>query len=152
MRNNAPVAEGGDFRDGLAERVARFDRDAAERNADRAEEERQRVLEEFPLEDRPKLELERYALGPAGYGGRRQSFCRLMEYGTNAFGSIRGGSAAKHIIYQHRTGEWRVPVALRGIGVRAAEDAAGPLREVIAKFAASVALQSTATGTAGTAP
>ncbi|MEU9608681.1 AAA family ATPase [Streptomyces sp. NPDC048057] len=114
------MAEGGDFRDGLAERIARFDREAAEQGADSAEEERQRVLKEFPLEDWPELALERYALGPAGYGGRRQSFCRLMEYGTNAIGSIRGGSAAKHIIFQHRTGEWRVPAALRGIDVHAA--------------------------------
>ncbi|MGK5643148.1 ATP-binding protein, partial [Streptomyces sp. URMC 126] len=36
-----------------------------------------------------------------------------MEYGTEALGSIRGGSAAKHIVYRHRSGEWRLPAPLR---------------------------------------
>ncbi|MEO3972527.1 AAA family ATPase [Streptomyces sp. CAU 1734] len=115
------MAEHGEFRDGLAGRLARFDRDAAGREADRAEEERQRVLKEFPLESWADLPLERYALGPAAHGDERRSFCRLLEYGTNTFGSIRGGSAAKHIVFQHRTGEWRiVPSSLRGLGVREA--------------------------------
>jgi 5-methylcytosine-specific restriction protein B len=115
------MADGGDFGDSLAGHIANFDREAAGRAADRAEEERRRVLEEFPLEIWAELPLERYALGPAAYGGPGYSFCRLMEYSTNAFGSIRGGSAAKHIVYQHRTGEWRiVPSALRGLSVREA--------------------------------
>lgn len=115
------MAEGGDFWDGLAGRIANFDREAAGLAAERAEEERQRVLEKFPLGSWAELPLEHYALGPAAYGGTSYSFCRLMEYGTNAFGSIRGGSAAKHIVYQHRTGEWRVvPSALRGLRVHEA--------------------------------
>ncbi|MEU9762040.1 AAA family ATPase [Streptomyces sp. NPDC047987] len=113
------MAEGGDFWDGLAGRVVSFDREAAGRAAVRAEEERGRVREEFPLDNWPELSLERYALGPAAYGNAQYSFCRLLEYGTSALGSIRGGSAAKHIVYQHRTGEWRVvPSALRGLDVR----------------------------------
>lgn len=78
------------------------------------------MLTLFPLSGWRDLELERYALGP---DGRRSglSFCRLMEYGTDNFGSIRGGSAAKHIVYQHRSGQWRVvPSALRGLEVEAA--------------------------------
>jgi 5-methylcytosine-specific restriction protein B len=44
-----------------------------------------------------------------------------MEYGTDTFGSIRGGSAAKHIIFQHREGGWRiVPASLRDIAPREA--------------------------------
>ncbi|MEU6288576.1 AAA family ATPase [Streptomyces sp. NPDC046988] len=118
------MTDGGDFRGGLAERVAIFDREAAGLAADRAEEERRRVLAEFPLDEWAGLPLERYALGPAGHDGSRYSFCRLLEYGTNAFGSIRGGSAAKHIVYQHRTGEWRiVPSVLRGLSVREAWEA-----------------------------
>ncbi|MCK8680053.1 McrB family protein [Streptomyces lichenis] len=114
------MADAGRFREGLAARIARFDREGARRIADLAEEERQRVLTLFPLSGWEDLELDRYALGP---DGRRNglSFCRLMEYGTDHFGSIRGGSAAKHIIYQHRSDQWRVvPSALRGLEVEAA--------------------------------
>ncbi|MFG2528341.1 McrB family protein [Streptomyces sp. NPDC048516] len=110
------MTDGQKFRDGLASRIALFDREAAGWAAGKAEEERQRVLAEFPLASWDSLSLDKYALGPAGRQGG-YSFCRLMEYGTDYFGSIRGGSAAKHIVYQHRTGEWRiVPSALRGLG------------------------------------
>ncbi|MFD3991987.1 McrB family protein [Streptomyces sp. NPDC058583] len=114
------MADAGQFRDGLAARIARFDREGARRAAGLAEEERQRVLASFPPARWGDLELGQYALGP---DGRRNglSFCRLMEYGTDNFGSIRGGSAAKHIVYQHRSGQWRVvPTALRGLAVEAA--------------------------------
>lgn len=116
MPKNAHMAEGKNFRNGLASRIARFDREAAGRAAGQAENERQQVLAAFPLESWDKLSLDQYALGPAGRQGG-YSFCRLMEYGTDYFGSIRGGSAAKHIVYQHKSGEWRiVPSALRGLG------------------------------------
>ncbi|WP_327710257.1 AAA family ATPase [Streptomyces sp. NBC_00464] len=114
------MAEGGQFREGLAARIARFDREGARQAAALAEVERQQVLTSFPLEGWEKLKLEQYALGP---DGRRSglSFCRLMEYGTDNFGSIRGGSAAKHIIFQHRSGQWRVvPSLLSGLEVEAA--------------------------------
>ncbi|MFG2314943.1 AAA family ATPase [Streptomyces tendae] len=115
------MADGGDFWDGFDQRVVSFDREAAGFAADQAEEERQQVLTEFPLTLWPDLPLERYALGPSAYGTPGRSFCRLMEYGTNGIGSIRGGSAKKHIVYQHRTGEWRIaPSGLRGLGAREA--------------------------------
>ncbi|WP_320773147.1 McrB family protein [Streptomyces sp. CRN 30] len=115
------MADGGDLWDGFEQRIATFDRKAAGFAADKAEEERQRVLGEFPLATWPDLPLERYALGPSAYDNPGRSFCRLMEYGTNEIGSIRGGSAKKHIVYQHRTGEWRIaPSALRGLDAREA--------------------------------
>lgn len=115
------MADGGEFWNGLAGRIADFDRDRAAETALAADQDRQRVLDQFPLETWSELRLERYALGPAAYGSPSPSFCRLMEYGTNAIGSIRGGSAAKHIVYQHRTGEWRVvPSALRRLGAHEA--------------------------------
>ncbi|WP_226966944.1 McrB family protein [Streptomyces phaeolivaceus] len=115
------MAESGDFRDGLADRSAVFDRVSVAEAARRAEEERLRVVREFPLESWAELALERYALGPAAHRSPAYSFCRLLEYGTDTIGSIRGGSAAKHIVYQHRTGEWRVvPSALRGLRVHEA--------------------------------
>jgi hypothetical protein len=61
IRKNARMAEGGEFRDGLTERIERFDREEAGWYADRAEEERRQVLEEFPLEMWSDLPLERYA-------------------------------------------------------------------------------------------
>ncbi|MEV0740347.1 AAA family ATPase [Streptomyces sp. NPDC050549] len=115
------MADSGEFRDGLADRMAIFDREAAAGAAARAEVERLGAVEQFPLKIWADLRLEQYALGPAAYRNPSYSFCRLMEYGTNTIGSIRGGSAAKHILYQHRSGEWRiVPTALRGLGVHEA--------------------------------
>ncbi|WP_432004652.1 McrB family protein [Streptomyces parvus] len=116
------MADAEQFREGLAARIAQFDREGARRAAALAEEERLRVQALFPLPDWGDLKLEQYALGPES---RRSglSFCRLMEYGTDNSGSIRGGSAAKHIIYQHRSNQWRVvPSALRGLEVEAAWD------------------------------
>ncbi|ATL29221.1 McrB family protein [Streptomyces formicae] len=130
------MADGGEFRSGLAQRVANFDRKAADAAADRAEEERKQVLADFPLDTWGALSLERYALGPTGYERPGTSFCRLLEYGTNAIGSIRGGSAAKHIVYQHRTGEWRiVPSALRGLSAHKAWEAVRG--EFVTAFAAA---------------
>ncbi|MGX9888794.1 hypothetical protein [Streptomyces sp. NPDC002276] len=128
------MADTGEFWDGLADRAAAFDREAAVDAAARAEEERLRVVEQFPLKIWADLSLERYALGPTAYKNPSYSFCRLMEYGTNSIGSIRGGSAAKHIVYQHRSGEWRiVPAALRGLRVHEAWE------KVRAEFATSTA-------------
>ncbi|MFI1367876.1 AAA family ATPase [Streptomyces griseochromogenes] len=94
-----------------------FDRTASADVLTRAERDRQKVVERFPLEEWSGLPLRRYALGtddfdPDGRGG--PPFCRLMEYGTDALGSMRGGSAAKHIIYRsRRSGEWRLPAPLQ---------------------------------------
>ncbi|POG45250.1 hypothetical protein BV881_21925 [Streptomyces sp. ZL-24] len=43
------------------------------------------------------------------------TYCRLMEYDTQSLGSIKGGSAAKHIMYRHNSGEWRLAAPLRGM-------------------------------------
>ncbi|WP_338598092.1 AAA family ATPase [Saccharopolyspora sp. SCSIO 74807] len=77
-----------------------------------AEAERQRVREEFPLEEWPDLPLERYALGA---GGRSPTYCQLLERETDVLGSIKGGSAAKLILFRHSSGEWRLPPPLRGM-------------------------------------
>ncbi|MFE6840741.1 ATP-binding protein, partial [Streptomyces sp. NPDC057705] len=84
------MADAEQFREGLAARIAQFDRERARRAAALAEEERLQVGALFPLPDWGDLKLEQYALGPES---RRSglSFCRLMEYGTDNSGSIRGG-------------------------------------------------------------
>ncbi|MCM2417743.1 AAA family ATPase [Streptomyces sp. RKAG293] len=94
--------------------AARFDRSGAAEDQALAEDERKRVLTEFPLQEWPTLPLERYALGldPAG---SLMTYCRLMEFGVPRLGSIKGGSAAKHIMYRHNSGEWRVAAPLRNL-------------------------------------
>ncbi|WP_238419521.1 AAA family ATPase [Streptomyces taklimakanensis] len=96
--------------------AAGFDRTETAEKARRAEAERQQVITEFPLEDWPKLPLERYALGQDQVPGR-VPYCRLLEFGTPHLGSIRGGGAAKHIIFRHHSGQWRIsPPSLRETG------------------------------------
>ncbi|MFP8903187.1 AAA family ATPase [Streptomyces atacamensis] len=109
MGNHGGMDSGTD----VVERAEAFDRGVLANVVARAGEDRQRALAEFPREEWPTLPVERYALGAQRYGDSPRPFCWLMEYGTEALGSIRGGSAAKHIVYRHRSGEWRLPAPLR---------------------------------------
>ena len=93
--------------------AARFDRHTVVGEEAAAEAERQQVLAQFPMEDWATLPLERYALG-LDHAGTGMTYCRLMEFGTSHLGSIKGGSAAKHIMYRHNSGEWRLAAPLRG--------------------------------------
>ncbi|WP_367319704.1 AAA family ATPase [Streptomyces sp. HUAS ZL42] len=102
-----------------------FDRKAVAEVELTAENERKQVLELFPLEEWAKLPLERYALGQAAPAGSGPTYCRLLEFLTPNLGSIRGGSAAKHIMYHHVSGEWRLAAPLRGMDP---QDAWGELR------------------------
>ncbi|MEU9730138.1 AAA family ATPase [Streptomyces sp. NPDC048002] len=99
----------------LREAVATYDRSNAPEAEAAAEDERKQVLTQFPLEEWPSLPLSRYALGQAAPSGSASTYCRLMEFGTPHLGSIKGGSAAKHIMYHHNSGEWRVAAPLRGM-------------------------------------
>ncbi|MFI7414139.1 AAA family ATPase [Streptomyces sp. NPDC049627] len=107
----------------VEEAARAFDRAALRDVLTRAERSRQEVVERFPLTQWPGLPLSRYALGTVHDPGAGRPFCWLMEYGTEALGSIRGGSAAKHIIYRsRRTGEWRLPAPLQKLSVDEAWD------------------------------
>ncbi|MER5467039.1 AAA family ATPase [Streptomyces sp. NPDC002685] len=103
--------------DGVDVRTAagEFDRGAVAEVESAAEDEREQVLSRFPLEQWAELPLERYALGQATPPGSGSTYCRLMEFGTPRLGSIKGGSAAKHIMYHHVSGEWRLAAPLRGM-------------------------------------
>ncbi|MER7485662.1 AAA family ATPase [Streptomyces sp. NPDC126497] len=107
--------------------AAAFDRGAVTEDEAQADAERARVLAQFPLKDWSMLPLERYALGVDAPGAHTpgMGYCRLMEFGTSHLGSIRGGSAAKHIMYRHNSGEWRMAAPLRG---REPQDAWARLR------------------------
>jgi 5-methylcytosine-specific restriction protein B len=86
----------------LEEAVAAWDRARDGGLVAAANEQRKRLLDLFPISDWPALPLERYALGT----GVEDSFCRLMEFGTQALGGIGGGSAKKHLIYRKSDGSW----------------------------------------------
>jgi 5-methylcytosine-specific restriction enzyme B len=87
----------------LDEALARFGRSEVSEQIARAEEERAKVLAAFPVEAWPELPLERYALGT---DAKEAPFCAVLEYRTPHLGSIKGGSAHKHIIYRTNTGDW----------------------------------------------
>ncbi|MEU1516892.1 AAA family ATPase [Streptomyces sp. NPDC005811] len=95
--------------------AAAFDRSSTPETETAAEDERKQVLAQFPLEEWATLPLSRYALGQGAPSGSGPTYCRLMEFGTPNLGSIKGGSAAKHIMYHHNSGEWRVAAPLRGL-------------------------------------
>ncbi|MFE3759453.1 AAA family ATPase [Nocardia tengchongensis] len=114
--------------------IAEFDRSALADTIAAAEDQRQQVLKLFPLEEWPTLPLSRYALG-LGADGDDVTYCRLMEFNTPDLGSISGGSALKHMIYRHNSGEWKLAANLIGSEV---EQAWERLRgEFVAAFGAA---------------
>jgi 5-methylcytosine-specific restriction protein B len=92
-----------------------FDRSTVAEAEAAAESERRQVLSQFPLEEWATMPLSRYALGQPEPPVDSPTYCRLMEFGTPNLGSIKGGSAAKHIMYHHNSGEWRLAAPLRGM-------------------------------------
>jgi len=64
-----------------------------------AEKARLAVVERFPLDAWPQMTLEQYALGQAD---SEDTYCKWLEYRTRVIGSIKGGSARKHIIYKYK--------------------------------------------------
>lgn len=72
----------------------------------KAKELHREFLLKFPLERLHEMELEEYALGLQPQG----SFSWWLEYNTVSLGSIKGGSANKHIIYyKKKEGTWFYP-------------------------------------------
>jgi 5-methylcytosine-specific restriction protein B len=86
----------------LEEAVANWDRSVQQELNEEARRLREHVFDVFPLDAWPDLPVERYALGT----GVDESFCKLMEFRTNALGGIGGGSALKHLIYKRNDGTW----------------------------------------------
>ncbi|MFD4402352.1 AAA family ATPase [Nocardia sp. NPDC058499] len=95
--------------------VAEFDRSAYSERLATGEGQRQQIVEHFPLDEWPSMPLERYALGVGQ--GSEMTYCRLLEFVATEFGSISGGSAGKHMLYRHKSGEWRLAPPLMGLGV-----------------------------------
>ncbi|MFJ8989965.1 McrB family protein [Streptomyces sp. NPDC102279] len=103
--------------DGVDVRTAatEFDRTAVADVELAAADERRQVLSQFPLDAWAELSLERYALGQTTAPESGPTYCRVLEFLTPNLGSIKGGSAAKHIMYHHVSGEWRLAAPLRGM-------------------------------------
>ncbi|MEW6662105.1 MAG: AAA family ATPase [Bacillota bacterium] len=83
----------------LEEALKNFKREDCMPAVAAAENERNAMLERFPLDLWPQMTLEMYAIGQPG---SENTFCRWLEFKTKNLGGIRGGSARKLIIYKHR--------------------------------------------------
>ena len=84
----------------IVESLTAWDRAAAARRAAEAEQLRVQFVERFPLTAWPQLPLEDYALGQKV----QDNVSWWLEYKTEPIGSIKGGSAHKHLIFRARTG------------------------------------------------
>ena len=88
----------------IADVLGGYDPNASEDDVAVAERQRNEFLAKFPKDAWPVMTLDRYALGQPDH---QDTFCRWMEFVTTELGSMRGGSARKHLIYfQSKTGEW----------------------------------------------
>lgn len=84
--------------------VKAFDRSANQVRGEQAESERNQIVTLFPMTIWPTLPLEKYALGQSNSD---KTYCWWMEYGSLTIASIKGGSAAKHLIYRHSKDGWK---------------------------------------------
>ncbi|MET8776190.1 hypothetical protein ABZV58_14330 [Nocardia sp. NPDC004654] len=100
--------------------ISEFDPSTVATQVAAAADQHKLVVETFPLADWPTLPVERYALGLGSDGHGGVPYCRLMEFGTRALGSISGGSAGKHMLYRHNSGAWKLAPALLGLPVEQA--------------------------------
>ena len=69
-------------------------------------EQHEQFLSQFPRAAWSNMPLEHYALGTEN---SRESYSYALEWGTPRLGSIRGGSAHKHVIFKRNSGEWKYP-------------------------------------------
>jgi 5-methylcytosine-specific restriction enzyme B len=83
----------------LQETISQFDRTTVLDHVNKGEQEREEIVKRFPISEWPNLPLEKYALG---LPQSAESFCRWVEFNSPHLGSMRGGSAVKHLIYKHK--------------------------------------------------
>lgn len=91
----------------LDEAIDAYDREWNSARVVKAESQRQTILAKFPRNQWPELPLNSYALGPTG---TKESYSYLLEYASQSLGSVKGGSAAKWIIYKPKNKlDWFFP-------------------------------------------
>lgn len=83
----------------IHEAISIFNRKNIEVQVQAGENERREILKRFPLPDWSTMPLEKYALG---LKQSVDSYCRWIEFNSPHLGSMRGGSAVKHLIYKHK--------------------------------------------------
>ncbi|MCB8924029.1 MAG: EVE domain-containing protein [Ardenticatenaceae bacterium] len=82
-----------------ARALASYDRQQDASYVQKAQEEREEMRQRFPLEKWPELTLEQYAIGQPDSS---ETYSYWLEFGTPHVGSMRGGSAVKHLVYKHK--------------------------------------------------
>ncbi|MFL0177483.1 hypothetical protein [Mycobacterium sp. SMC-13] len=92
-------------RGGIVQALSSWDRAAVAGRVAEADELQHQFIQRFPVAKWPALPLEEYALGQ----GAQDTVSWWMEYKTGPVGSIKGGSAHKHLIFLARNGSWRFP-------------------------------------------
>jgi 5-methylcytosine-specific restriction enzyme B len=93
-------------RQSIAEALERWDRAAATKRSQDAEQLRMQFVERFPIEAWSTMPLTDYALGQ----NTQDTVSYWLEYKTGVIGSIKGGSSFKHLIFRSRDdGTWRFP-------------------------------------------
>lgn len=93
-------------RESILESLGSWSRSAAAGKVAEAERLRADFVDRFPIRSWPDLPLTEYALGQ----GTQDTVSYWLEYRTTVIGSIKGGSAAKHLIFFRRKEEsWRKP-------------------------------------------
>ena len=90
----------------LGQATQDFDRASIREHLERAEASREEILKRFPIAKWPEMTLEEYALG---HEESEDAFCRWLEYRSPEIGSIKGGSARKHVIFKFKDGTWWHP-------------------------------------------
>ena len=98
-------------RESIVESLRSWDRSAAARRTAEAEQLRVQFVERFPLTAWPQLPLEDYALGQ----NVQDTVSWWLEYKPEPIGSIKGGSAHKHLIFRAKDGSWRFPVEYESV-------------------------------------
>lgn len=83
----------------IQEALKQYDRNSSIAHIKAGEQERQEILQRFPMENWETMDLEMYALGPTGYD---RPYSYWIEFGSPHLGSIRGGSSVKFLVYKHR--------------------------------------------------
>ncbi|WP_158302071.1 AAA family ATPase [Paenibacillus mesophilus] len=89
----------------LFQQIEQFDKKYDNRKLEAAISLHEQFMLRFPRSELAHLPLEAYALGRQG-----ESFSWWLEFNTLPLGSIKGGNAAKHIIYySKKDGDWKIP-------------------------------------------
>ncbi|OOE12489.1 AAA family ATPase [Fictibacillus arsenicus] len=90
----------------LKEKILEYKTSEVEKILEEAKRLHKEFIMKFPKNDLSNMTVEHYALGRT----KKDSFGWWLEYNSIPLGSIKGGSAAKHIIYfRKKDNQWQYP-------------------------------------------